>query len=186
MNWETEADLKKDLIQYISARKTENCTCVFFIDKQEVKDKPMRQPAIKPVESNKSKGKTYTYLMSNYKSAMENGYYGEAELIVYAFIEDRLRAFLYYSDAVNTRKSQNINEAMVSVYGRETSIKNISDKIEVIKTALDSTCKETFKSNEYAQCIFRTMRSSFTVDLITCHGKTDQPSRTNRSFVSQR
>ena len=120
----------------------------------------MGQPAIKPVESNMSKGKTYTYLMSNYKSAMENGYYGEAELIIYAFIEDRLRAFLYYSDAVNSRNSQNINENMVSIYGAETSIKNITDKINVIKTALDAGHMDEFKSNKYAQHLKRIYKIS--------------------------
>ena len=45
-----------------------------------------------------------------YNDAMNNGFYGEAELIVYAFLEDRLRAFLYYCDTINTKNSNNINE----------------------------------------------------------------------------
>lgn len=65
-------------------------------------------PKIKPVENNQSKGKTYANLMANYKNAMEQEFYGEAELIVYAFIEDRLKAFLYYSDALNARNSKEV------------------------------------------------------------------------------
>lgn len=52
----------------------------------------MKEPLIKRAVTNQSKGKTYTKLLGKYKAAMENGYYGEAELTVYAYMEDRLRA----------------------------------------------------------------------------------------------
>lgn len=54
----------------------------------------MKEPLIKRVDDNTSKGKTYSALLRKYKEAMENGFYGEAELVVYAFLEDRLRPFL--------------------------------------------------------------------------------------------
>ena len=53
---------------------------------------------------------------------MANGYYGEAELIVYAFLEDRLRSFLYYSKALDSRNSRTINDDMQSICGRVDSI----------------------------------------------------------------
>ena len=54
----------------------------------------MKKPIIKSVDNNKSKGKTYTELINMYNKAMSNGFYGEAEIIVYAFIEDRLKSLL--------------------------------------------------------------------------------------------
>ena len=90
---------------------------------------------IKPVENNKSKGKTYTALIHNYNSAMANGYYGEAELIVYAFLEDRLRSFLYYSNALDSRNSRTINDDMQSICGRVDSINNITTKMDIIRKA---------------------------------------------------
>ena len=47
----------------------------------------MSKPLIKPVTDNKDKKNTYSIYIDMYNSSMENGYYGEAELIVYAFIE---------------------------------------------------------------------------------------------------
>lgn len=50
---------------------------------------------IKSVESNQEKRNTYSKLMGKYKSVIENGFYGEAELIVYAYMKDGLRCVLY-------------------------------------------------------------------------------------------
>lgn len=105
-------------------------------------------PKIKQVQNNKSKGKTYTKLLTKYNEAMENGYYGEAELIVYAFLEDRLRALIYHYGALDARNSREINEKMSSVYGRPVRIDNISAKIDVIKCILDvsqnDSCNDEF------------------------------------------
>lgn len=110
----------------------------------------MKGPQIKRVESNKSKGKTYSALLRKYKEAIENGYYGEAELIVYAFLEDRLRSFIYYSDLLDNLNSNKTNENAQSIYGGELDIKNISSKISLIRKALN-TCDmkvETMSSFE--------------------------------------
>ena len=93
----------------------------------------MSKPKIKPVEDNKSKSKTYAALMSNYKKAIEEEYYGEAELIVYAYMEDQLKAFLYYSHALDARNGQTINDKMASIHGQRVSVDNISAKIDIIK-----------------------------------------------------
>lgn len=121
----------------------------------------MKRRNIKPVESNKQKRNTYAFIMEQYKKAVENGFYGEAELIVYAYLEDRLRSFLYYSDALNTRNSNNINENMISIYGSEKSIKDISAKIEVIKKAINITrLKRDFSDNEYAAHLIKVYQVS--------------------------
>ena len=121
-----------------------------------------KKPKIKPVDSNKSKGKTYRVLMAQYKSAMENGYYGEAELITYAYIEDRLKAFLYYSDALNSRNATSINENMVDIMGSQKSINNISDKIEVIRSAFKA-CNQAKNDNLYAQHLKTVYRVSIDI-----------------------
>ena len=51
----------------------------------------MDKPKIERVKNGKNKGKTYSELISKYNDAIKNGFYGEAELIVYAYLEDRLR-----------------------------------------------------------------------------------------------
>ena len=120
------------------------------------------KPKIKPVESNKSKGKTYRVLMAQYKNAMENGYYGEAELIAYAYIEDRLKAFLYYSDALNSRNATSINENMSEIMGLQKGINNISDKIEVIRSAFKA-CNQTKNDNPYVQHLKTVYRVSIDI-----------------------
>ena len=109
----------------------------------------MAQKRIRPVENNKHKGKTYAILLQKYNDAMNNGFYGEAELIVYAFLEDRLRAFLYYCDTINTKNSNNINEIAERIYGREANIKNISTKTDVILKILKSCNNPEFSDDDY-------------------------------------
>lgn len=96
----------------------------------------MKKPIIAPVEDNFNKGKTYSRLIEQYNSAMEEGFYGEAELIVYAFLEDRLRSFLYYSEGLDHWNSPYINENMQKVYGGELKIYDIGCKLTVIEKAL--------------------------------------------------
>ena len=96
----------------------------------------MDNPKIKRVDSGKNKSKTYAELITKYNSALENGFYGEAELIVYAFLEDRLRAFIYYSNLINSFNSNSINENAEALYGESLDIKNISNKIKLIRKAI--------------------------------------------------
>ena len=83
-------------------------------------------PLIKRVENNKNKGKTYSELIRKYNDAISNEFYGEAELIVYAFLEDRLRSFIYYSDLIDSFNSNRINENAEGIYGKDLDIKDIS------------------------------------------------------------
>ena len=96
----------------------------------------MGKPRIKPVEDNYKKGNTYARLIEQYNLALEGGFYGEAELIVYAFLEDRLRSFLYYSNGLDHWNSAYINENMQKVYGGELRIFDIGCKLTVIEAAL--------------------------------------------------
>lgn len=115
----------------------------------------MKEIKIKPVENNKSKGKTYTALMKNYKEAMENGYYGEAELVVYAFLEDRLRAFLYYSEVLDRRNSKFTNDDFALLYGDNLDISNISSKIKAVRTLLKACSSDMYKDNPFVVSLKR-------------------------------
>ena len=92
----------------------------------------MKQPNIKQVSNNKEKGNTYKRIIEKYNVAIEAGYYGEAELIVYAFMEDRLRAMLYHLGAINRRTNKNINDDAIQIIGKKKCINDISAKREVI------------------------------------------------------
>lgn len=91
---------------------------------------------IKKVESSKNKSKTYAAIMAKYKSAITNGYYGEAELIVYAYIEDRLRSFIYYSNGLISNDSNELNADMRELCGITGSISSISTKLSIIKKVI--------------------------------------------------
>ena len=109
----------------------------------------MKEAKIKRVENNKSKGKTYAAIMSNYNLAIESGFYGEAELIVYAYLEDRLRSFLYYSGFIDTYNSRHINENGMLVYGGEACINDISTKISIIKSSFKAINNHELKDNMF-------------------------------------
>ena len=103
----------------------------------------MGKPLIKRVDDNQEKSKTYSVLISKYNEALKNGFYGEAELLVYAFLEDRLRAFIYYSNLLSSFNSNNVNENGEIIYGNKLDIKNISNKITIVENAINSTSKKT-------------------------------------------
>ena len=73
-----------------------------------------RKLQIERAKNSKDKQQTYAKFLGIYKQSVEQGYYGEAELIVYAYMEDRLRALLYYIEAIDTRDVIEINEQMQS------------------------------------------------------------------------
>ncbi len=60
---------------------------------------------IQPVKNGFDKKVTYKTQFERYDKAVKNGFYFEAMLIVYAIIEDRLRAWLFYLGCLNTRQS---------------------------------------------------------------------------------
>lgn len=116
---------------------------------------------IKPVESNKSKQKTYAKIMGKYKRAVENGFYGEAELIVYAYMEDRLRSFIYYSDGLDRWNSKTINENLKNVCGDVGSINDIGTKINIIKKLIRESKSSGTSKDEYIKNLGKVYKYAF-------------------------
>ena len=123
----------------------------------------MKKPLIKRVENNKNKGKTYSELIRKYNEAISNEFYGEAELIVYAFLEDRLRSFIYDSDFTEGFNSNKINENAEEVYGKDLDIKDISCKIGLIRKALNVCTKKTAELNGFEMSLKKRYRVSIKV-----------------------
>lgn len=108
----------------------------------------VKTPLIKPVEDNKAKNKTYSRIMQKYNEAMENGFYGEAELIVYAYLEDQLKGFIYYSDGMDVRNSRKINDKLQVITGCGEGIDDITAKISVIEKLL-KLCDDKTVQDDY-------------------------------------
>ena len=122
----------------------------------------MSERRIKPVKSNEDKRKTYAAIMGKYKHAIESGFLGEAELIVYAYLEDRLRSFIYYSDGLDRWNSNDINENMARIYGNKNDIKDISSKIDIIKKAINvKRLRDSFPDDDYAQSLINIYSIAF-------------------------
>lgn len=117
----------------------------------------MGQPKIKQVEDNYKKGNTYAKLIEQYNLALKEGFYGEAELIVYAFLEDRLRSFLYYSNGLDHWNSAYINENMQKIYGGELRIYDIGCKLTMIEAALKIAETEAADENDDYYVFLRTV-----------------------------
>lgn len=116
----------------------------------------MGERKIKSVETNKNKGKTYSALINKYNDAIASGFYGEAELIVYAFLEDRLRSFIYYSNLIDTWNSNILNEKGVSMIGTDANINNISVKIRLIKAAIKNSSKSVYEQTDFEKTLKKT------------------------------
>lgn len=124
---------------------------------------------IKPVNDNADKEKTYTELMSKYKKAVKSECYFEAMLITYAFLEDRLRSYLYYIGIFNSRDSRKFDsqkvkpyiKAMVEKYSENTklSVSSISAKMNIVRSVqlwYKEGCRNDDNSpylSELAECI---------------------------------
>ncbi|MBQ2446631.1 MAG: hypothetical protein II272_09360 [Oscillospiraceae bacterium] len=93
----------------------------------------MGVPKIKQVQDNQAKARTYKELMEQYRKSMECGFYGEAELIVYALLEDRLRSFLFHIGAIEKRTDSSTGEKMSALLQKPRDVKNISDKADIIR-----------------------------------------------------
>ena len=120
----------------------------------------MKQPTIKPIDNNKMKGKTYTELINKYNEAMDNGYFGEAELIVYAFMEDRLRSFLYYFGALKADNKRYISEEMEALYGSVQSVDNMSAKIGIIRYIFKA-CADKSINNDFIEDARKIIKYAF-------------------------
>ena len=68
-----------------------------------------KERKIAVVKDNSDKQVTYREQLGKYKRALNNEFYFEALLIVYAVLEDRMRSFLYYIGAVRRADSTKLN-----------------------------------------------------------------------------
>ena len=64
---------------------------------------------IAAVKDNTEKQEAYRKQLGRYRRALNNEFYFEAMLIVYAMIEDRLRSFLYYIGALRKADDPKLN-----------------------------------------------------------------------------
>ena len=100
---------------------------------------------IKPAANNLDKQFNYRQNMGRYNRAMHEGFYFEALLISYAFIEDRLRSFLYHIAAINGRTDlvvwkktkQQLRSIGEAVRPKEKpislSVKSLSGKMAIVR-----------------------------------------------------
>lgn len=68
-----------------------------------------KEKMIDAVKSNTEKQATYREQLGKYKRALNNEFYFEAMLIVYAMLEDRMRSFLYYIGALRRADDPKLN-----------------------------------------------------------------------------
>ncbi len=66
--------------------------------------------------NNMEKYYTYKELMERYKKAYEQEFYFESMFILYAVMEDRLRAILYHSGVIKQREDKNLDYSSNSKY----------------------------------------------------------------------
>lgn len=104
---------------------------------------------IKPVKNNVEKQAAYRVQLGRYRKALNNEFYFEALLIVYAMLEDRMRSFLYYIGAIRQSDSKKLNvhktkSILRMLYfgsedaaaGRKMNLENISVKEGLIRNTI--------------------------------------------------
>lgn len=110
----------------------------------------MSERQFSSVKDNKEKQKTYTEVMTQYKRAVEGGFFGEAMMIDYAVMEDRLRSLLFHIGALKSRESFRVDNAYFieqftlnaktdkngSIYSEMSSI---SQKLNIMKKVVKYT-----------------------------------------------
>ena len=129
------------------------------------------QRKIKPVNDNADKAMTYREFMSKYNKAMKSECYFEALLIAYAFIEDRLRSYLYYIGVFTSQNSYKFDCRKTKPYIKEIvekysdnkstrlSVSSITAKMNIIRAVqcwYKDCCRNEDNSlylNELAECI---------------------------------
>lgn len=112
----------------------------------------MSERQFSPVKDSKEKQKTYTEIMTQYKRAVDGGFFGEAMMIDYAIMEDRLRSLLFHIGALKSRESFRVDNIHFieqfdlnaksdkggSVYSEMSSI---SQKLNIVKRVVRYTIK---------------------------------------------
>lgn len=85
-------------------------------------------------------------------------------------MEDRLRAFLYYIEAINTRNSQKINEKMQGLVGDIINTDKITSKISVIEKSMKESPKRK-DEDSYAEWLDKVYKYAFNKsELKRCFG----------------
>lgn len=105
---------------------------------------------ISEVKDGKDKQETYISEINRYKKAIRNEFYFEATIIVYALLEDRINAFLYYLKIANRKsdgylmwnnKSKKVIQGIyVKLNGEDTKqirLNKISTKINIIQSIIN-------------------------------------------------
>ena len=133
----------------------------------------MKEVKITAAANGEEKRNSYAIAKVNYKRAISGGFYGEALLIDYAIIEDRLKSLLYYSGAMiekNDPKVEIDNPDFISAYSLTTdddesgnstdviSVRDISKKIIIIECMLKKLEKYS-GDDEYYLLMKRAMGS---------------------------
>lgn len=130
---------------------------------------------IVPVDGNTGKQDTYRMQLGRYKKALEQGFYFEAMIIVYAMMEDRMRSFLYYIGAfrkpedrkMNVTKTKGILRRLFygseeAAAGKKLDVNQISSKEYLIRATLryvidcEGTPEEAYLAvlkREYEGCL---------------------------------
>ena len=106
---------------------------------------------IAAVKDNTEKQEAYRKQLGRYRRALNNEFYFEAMLIVYAMIEDRLRSFLYYIGALRKADDPKLNVKQTKAilrrlyfgsdedaFGQKMDLGQISTKEKLIRNTL--TC----------------------------------------------
>ena len=130
----------------------------------------MAKRCFSPVKNNIEKQKTYREVMVQYKRAIDGHFYGEAMMINYAVIEDRLRAFLFHIGALKSIESYQVdNQNFLEFFELPTKtnkhgkmfaeIDSISKKITIIKRVLRYISDNL--ENSFCMMIWQTLGSEF-------------------------
>ncbi|HPA34352.1 MAG TPA: hypothetical protein PLF72_13400 [Anaerolineaceae bacterium] len=101
---------------------------------------------IPSIANNMEKSQAYKEQLSRYKNAVRHGFYFEGIFILYAMLEDRLSAFLYYAGVINNNRDKLTTNMMVKpqldkILGyqdkKNRDTKNISTKIKLMQCIID-------------------------------------------------
>ena len=102
------------------------------------------------VKDIKEKQKTYTEVMTQYKRAVAGGFFGEAMMIDYAVMEDRLRSLLFHMGALISRDSFRVDNIqfieLFDLYKKTgkngavySEMNSISQKLNIMKKVMKYT-----------------------------------------------
>lgn len=108
-----------------------------------------KEKLIAAVTTNTEKQATYREQLGRYRRALNNEFYFEAMLIVYAMLEDRMRSFLYYIGALRRSDDPKLNVSQTkgilrrlyfgsdeAAFGQKMDLNQISTKENLIRSTV--------------------------------------------------